>query len=108
MRAKTLPSSLNKMIHNNTPSYKDILRELDIPTSNYLNDNRPATNHIKPQICNPNAVTGDKNTFISHNLNILRYLDKGVLISLRYREGKFLIKLTRVKEHHLKIGGFNA
>ena len=86
------------MITQNTPSYKDILRELDIPI----------TNHIKLPICNPKAVTGDKNTFISHNLNILRYLDKGVLISLRYREGKFLIKLTRVKEHHLKIGGFNA
>ena len=90
------------MDHNNTPSYKDILRELDIPTSNYLNDNRPATNHIKPQICNPNAVTGDKNTFISHNLTILKYIDNGVLISLRYQDNKFMITLSKVKK-----GGFN-
>jgi len=58
--------------------------------------------------CPYNSVTGDKNTFISHNLTILKYLDNGVLINLLFQKGKFLIKLTRVKEHHLKIGGFNA
>ena len=62
----------------------------------------------KTHNCPSNSVTGDKNLIFSHNLNLLRYLEKGVLISLRYQKGLFVIKLTRVKEHHLKIGGFYA
>ena len=80
------------MITQNTPSYKDILRELDIPI----------TNHIKLPICNPKAVTGYKNTFISPNLTLLKYLDNGVLIFLRYQDNKFMITLSKVKK-----GGFN-
>ncbi len=53
--------------------------------------------------CPSNSVTGDKNTFISHNLTLLKYLDNRVLIFLRYQDNKFMITLSKVKK-----GGFNT
>jgi len=58
--------------------------------------------------CPSNSVTGEKNTFISHNLTLLKFIDNRVIINLLFHKGVFVIKLTRVKEHHLKIGGFNT
>ena len=52
----------------------------------------------KTLMCPSNSVTGYKNTFISHNLTILKYLDNGVLIFLRYQDNKFMITLSKVKK----------